>query len=206
MKKLLSCVAGLLICAAAVFADTSAEEIFTNYNKPLNKKGGDFILNVGAGIDDNLFYGTVTTNRWYIPPVFVTGEWTVKCGVVPLGFGFEAGYVGHGYTYYNNYLNDKDVYSWNNFVVAALANYHINLPVDNLDVYAGPRLGAVLVIRDYKYYNNGNLVENSSGTTTYVDFWGGVVLGATYYFSDSFGVNLEVGYPLIAKVSASFKF
>lgn len=73
--------------------------------------------------------------------------------------------------------------------VGGEAAYHVMLPPEHLDVYAIFRIGAWLWFGD--------------------PFWGtvdwGTALGATWYFTDLIGVNLEIGYPAL-KAGLSLKF
>ena len=195
MKKRFFLLTALLFVSFASYAkETTAEDIFFNYGGTVEEK--QFIIKAGVGVD----FGFTGTSL-YIPPVGLSAEYTVKCGVAPLGFGLELDYAHRTYKYsyydydYKNFYND-----WH---ILTFANYHINVPVEKLDVYAGLKIGAYI----YSYTHE----ETYAGATTtdpahvYGSFEFGGVAGATWYFSEAFGVNLELGYPFLAKVSATFK-
>lgn len=94
-------------------------------------------------------------------------------------------------------------YKANWFGIGANGNYHFNTILgipDNFDVYAG----VTLAYNSLSYnYPNGFAGSN---TGSGVGFAG--QLGARYYFSDNFGINLEFGGGNIAsggKIGISFK-
>lgn len=213
MKKLAALIMCVILSSFALFAEESkAKEIFTNFGEPLKEKGGNIIVNAGVGVD--IYVINPLSWSWYIPPVVVSGEYTVKCGPVPLGFGLEAGFTGYRNIVNYNYIPvDGAVYQEtifnHNLFVAALVNYHINLPVKGLDVYAGPRVGVNLnfVKNEQTVYNGhkGKLENKTVNEFTPSLYYGGAI-GASWYFSNLLGANLELGYPIFAKASVSLKF
>ena len=210
MKKLSVLLACLVSFSFAAFAEkSSAKEIFTNFGSPLKEKGGNIIVNVGAGVDTGIL--SPLTWSFYIPPVAVSGEYTVKCGPVPLGFGLEAGFSMHRNIFYisDEYGKYRCTEYFNDIFADVIINYHINLPVKNLDVYAGPRAGVNLYLKNIEQEvrnpNTGSRsVEKSTGLVPEIRYGG--VIGATWYFSNLLGANVELGYPIFAKASVSFKF
>ncbi len=192
MKKRFFLLTALLFVSFASYAkETTAEDIFFNYGGTVEEK--QFIIKAGVGVDFDFIGASL-----YIPPVGLSAEYTVKCGVAPLGFGLELDYAhrtitGHSYYDYK--------YFYNNWHILTFANYHINVPVEKLDVYAGLKIGAL--IHSYQYTYAGTTTDSSG---VYGTFEFGAVAGATWYFSEAFGVNLELGYPFLAKASATFKF
>lgn len=82
--------------------------------------------------------------------------------------------------------------------VGAIANFHFyqliadktggNLHADKLDVYAGVNIGSGVAILFDSYYATNDQIK------AVPIVFGGVQVGARYYFTDKFGVNLEVGY------------
>ena len=71
----------------------------------------------------------------------------------------------------------------------------------DLDVYARTYLGAK--VNMWEEDNNYDDKKSSDTKTYFYSEWG---LGATWYFSDFFGVNVELGYPTIVKAGVSLKF
>lgn len=74
--------------------------------------------------------------------------------------------------------------------VGGEAAYHVMLPPEKLDVYAAVKVGVWLGGFGDVFW----LLPSIGGS-----------LGATWYFTDMIGVNLEVGYPLL-KAGLSLKF
>lgn len=108
-------------------------------------------------------------------------------------------------------------YKWEgtmNYITAgALLNYHVQLPIEKLDVYAGLRLGLEFYNWkvDYKVttdYGNGygSSSSKSSSDSSGTNFYGGLNLGAQYFFTEKFAANVEVGYPAFIKVGGTAKF
>ena len=197
MKKRFFLLTALLFVSFASYAkETTAEDIFFNYGGTVEEK--QFIIKAGVGVD----FGFTGTSL-YIPPVGLSAEYTVKCGVAPLGFGLELDYANRTYKYSNYYGYDDYKASYNDWHILTFANYHINVPVEKLDVYAGLKIGALIYSTTYQYTSAGTPKDSSD---VYGNFEFGGVAGATWYFSEAFGVNLELGYPFLAKASATFKF
>ena len=198
MKKRIFLLTALLFVSFASYAkETTAEDIFFNYGGTVEEK--QFIIKAGVGITDFNF-GHYSL---YIPPVGLSAEYTVKCGVAPLGFGLELDYAHRTYMY-SDYYDIKYKNFYNDWHILTFANYHINVPVEKLDVYAGLKIGA------YIWSYTHEIIDGGTTTTDPADVYGnfefGAVAGATWYFSKAFGVNLELGYPFLAKASATFKF
>ena len=150
---------------------------------------GDVLLSVGVAPFSLLgFRSGDGYTYWAVPYSEVNLEVATYVGKLPFTFGGYAGLFMDGVDYTDAHLKDWfDI----NLYTGAEALYHISLPPSELDVYAGARAGVVI------YF----------GDTTGVDFsWGVVALGARYFFSKSFGVNLEIGYPNWVKAGVTFKF
>lgn len=144
---------------------------------------GETQLNAGVGFNSG-YYGT---------PIYAG----VDYGVHPdITVGASASYVS-----FKPYANDKA--SW--FGVGVNGNYHFNrllsIP-NNWDLYAG----LTLAYNSFSYDNKdvqGVYSVNTSGI--------GLVgqVGARYYFTEKFGLNVEFGGGDIAtggKVGISYKF
>ncbi len=82
--------------------------------------------------------------------------------------------------------------------IGAIANFHFyqliadktgkNLHADKLDIYAGVNIGSGVAILFNSYYATNDEVR------AVPIVFGGIQAGARYYFTNKFGVNLEVGY------------
>jgi len=106
----------------------------------------------------------------------------------PLGVGVGWGRRGvWGGSYYSDYNGSF------NFPVAAYANFHFyqliadktgkDIHADKLDIYAGLNVGSGIGVLFF---------DNNTVITPLVMF--GPQVGARYFFTDKFGVNLEIGY------------
>jgi len=110
---------------------------------------------------------------------------------LPVYVGFDVGVhpdisVGGEFSfrsYDNNYQNNK--YKHNIIGISGNANYHFNTVLDipkEWDFYAGINLGFYFWNSDNDYDGDG-----SSGLGL------GAQVGGRYYFSNKFGINLELG-------------
>lgn len=183
-KKLIVCA----LCAALIGTAVSAEEFnwaecWKNYGGEIEE--GDFIVNAGVGLSAWNF--NYSSSSWIIPYLEASVEYTKKIWVLPFGFGGYFGFCGQG--------NSDSDWSYNYINFGGLVNYHIQLPVEKLDVYTGIRMGADIVTHK---------VAGSSDVGGFFDF--NYRLGASYYFTDLIGVNAEIGWPVYLKASVSFKF
>ena len=192
MKKLVAIAVALFTMVASVSA-YEWKDAWQNYGGGI--KENQFIVNVGAGINSNMFNGYTSV----FPPIEVSVEYTKKIWVLPFGFG--------GFFAYDGYSNKETIYGYeyataeNNIYFGGLIKYHAQLPVDNLDVYARTYLGAK--VNMWESNNNYNDTKSEKTNTYFYSEWG---IGATWYFSDLFGVNVELGYPTIVKAGVSLKF
>ena len=187
MKKLMAIAIAMFTLVASVSA-YEWKDSWQNYGGGI--KEHQFIVNAGAGINSALFDG----HDIVFPPIELSVEFTQKIWVLPFGFG--------GFFAYDGYSDKWEQYgveyaeAVNNLYFGGLIKYHAQLPIENLDVYARTYLGA-----NVHMWENS---EKSSDIKTYFySEWG---IGATWYFSDLFGVNVELGYPTIVKAGVSFKF
>lgn len=192
MKKLMAIAIAMFTLVASVSA-YEWKDSWQNYGGGI--KEHQFIVNAGAGINSALFDG----HDIVFPPVELSVEFTQKIWVLPFGFG--------GFFAYDRSFDKKTVEDWeyeeavNNLYFGGLIKYHAQLPIENLDVYARTYLGAK--VHMWEADNNYNYKKSSDTVTSFYSEWG---IGATWYFSDLFGVNVELGYPTIVKAGVSFKF
>ena len=187
MKKLVAIAVALFSMVASVSA-YEWKDCWQNYGGGI--KENQFIVNVGAGINSAMFDG----HDLVFPPIELSVEFTQKIWVLPFGFG--------GFFAYDGSLDKETVEGYeyaeavNNLYFGGLIKYHVQLPIENLDVYARTYLGANVHMWE-------NSEKSSDTKTSFYSEWG---IGATWYFSDLFGVNVELGYPTIVKAGVSFKF
>lgn len=193
MKKLLKGIlaAALMIFTSSAFAkDFDWSQCWCNYGANLEKS--DIVLNIDGGIDSyfftNIAYGA---GYWATPYAEATLDVMLPIWKLPLSFG---GYFGFSANGYNN--SDANIH-YNIFKInfGAEAKYHVMMPVENLDLYAGTKLGAALALGD-----------TAIATAPIVPFDYNFIVGASYYFTKNIGVNAEFGYPVWLKVGASIKF
>lgn len=192
MKKLMAIAIAMFTLVASVSA-YEWKDSWQNYGGGI--KEHQFIVNAGAGINSALFDG----HDLVFPPIELSVEFTQKIWVLPFGFG--------GFFAYDGYSDKWEQYgveyavAENNLYFGGLIKYHAQLPVENLDVYARTYLGAK--VNMWESVNNVDDKKSSDTKTYFYSEWG---IGATWYFSDLFGVNVELGYPTIVKAGVSFKF
>lgn len=156
------------------------------------------VLSLGAGA--SYFFHVNGNNGWGRFQMPITGQLNFQgeFGVHDyVGVGFTTGVGGRaGYTWggrytwgvYNQYGYSGEV----NIPIGVIANFHFykliaekvsaDLHEDKLDIYGGVNVGSGLA-----FLFGGN-------TTVVPIAWGGFQVGARYYFTDMFGVNLEAGF------------
>lgn len=201
MKKSFKVFLAALVMAIAVPASASAfewSECWCNYGGRLEK--GDVIVNVGTGLwePDVGFWNYY--DSWFFPTTMVEVQVAQPIWKLPFTFGGYAGYRAFGYKVvdHHEWIDGRLVPVYNNYAYCGLflggeAAYHIQFPPEGLDLYVVTRLGASI-----PFINPGNL-----GFFDYFNH--GEALGANWYFGDTFGVNLEVGYPML-KAGISLQF
>jgi len=212
MKKLLIAAAIFLAAAFTLSAQDEGASAggaidFTSFGGPV--ESGNIIVDAGLAIDS----GSFNSMGYYIPRIAVSGEYSLQAGPVPLSLGLEIDYMANrSYAFY------ADVYSTanritqihNNLFFALVVNYHINLTaLDNLDLYVGPRVGLCLDIINESVYHidpqTGKYITESNNKKL-PSFYAGGVIGATWYFTEKFGFNVEAGYPVLIRGGITLKF
>lgn len=148
---------------------------------------GESQINAGVGFGSN--YGV---------PVYVGFDHGVHPDIT---VGAQASFASKNYSSpgYNDFKG-----SW--FGIGINANYHFNTLLsipNNWDVYAG----ATLAYNSFTYYwPNNSEIKGFAGSSSGVGFAGQV--GARYYFTDKFGLNIEWGGGTVAsggKFGISYK-
>ena len=194
MKKFIV-VAALMVlfCGTALSAKSfDWSECWCNYGGGLEK--GDFVVNVDTGFVFNDFSRAASYGSfWFVPPVIVEVQYVQPIWKLPFTFGGYAGLHAYGYEYYDAKAKEnktaKNIWAF----FGGEAAYHIQLPPEQLDLYASTRIG-------------GSVPFVSHGSVSPADcFHVGGAMGANWFFTDFFGVNLEFGYPF-SKFGVTFKF
>lgn len=158
---------------------------------------GDFHLNVTTNLGHHSFIGNSTGVKGYgfVPGVTINMDYLVS------------DYFSFGGWFYFNGKKIADTYKYRNFGLGVRGNFHLyqlisekgntSLDSDAFDLYIPLAIGGGFILKD-----------KNAGTK----FRGGAVvgagIGATYYFVEHIGVNLEAGYmeSSYAKFGLSFKF
>ncbi len=202
MKKL---VYATMICLAVLATTTTTNaQAWTKDSKVLS-------LGLGASQFFHIYPGGLRVNNYsiYNPygysylnnSSFVTGQLNFmgEFGVHDyVGVGFITG-IGGG-TGLGWYYSYPEV----NVPVGVLANFHFyqliadktgkDIHADKLDIYAGVNVGSGVAVQ---FWGSENQIVPLA--------WGGVQVGARYYFTDKVGVNVELGYPKLVHGGVVFK-
>ena len=195
-------IAGLLIASAlasSAFAASKKKngDWWNSYSGGV--KEGQLLVNAGLGLNGNIGQGGDLTS--YIPPLEATAEYTLRIAGLPFGIGGFIGYTGYKTkeeVVATSVTRERDA-----FYTGPMVNYHFNF-LKELDIYASAKTGIC--------FKDETKTVKDSGVTTYsdTDSWTtlhfAATAGATYYFNDMFGVNVEVGFPTILRVAGSFRF
>ena len=173
--------AGLVLLFAAPLSagDFDWSQFWCNYGGGIEK--GDLIVNVDLGLEFGLL-GWIGGGGWFIPPVMAELQVAQPIWKLPFTFGGYAGISGFGWDKYGIFI----------VKFGGEAAYHVMLPPEKLDVYLSLKLGGDIYLGEFVGFSPFNFTFGGS-------------LGATWYFTDLIGVNLEVGYPMI-KAGVSLKF
>ncbi len=193
LKKIIATVAAVFALGTSAFA-FEWSECWKNYGGGIEK--GDMILSAGLGLNYTAFSMLGNNGSYVIPNILADFEIAQPIWVLPFTFGGYAGFDGYGWKTGGEYN------SWTRISLGGLAKYHVQLPVEKLDVYLGLKLGVSIWNNKWEYKAYG---ETYSGSEPHWYFDGNYVLGATYYFTDMIGVNAELGYPY-TRVAVAVKF
>ena len=138
---------------------------------------GDIMISLGVGLSPSFYSGSGYESS--LPPLELTGEYRLNENI---GVGAFLGYASA------EYRQAGFGFDYNYILGGVLGNYHF-VNKENLDVYAGAKLGYVSISSEA--VGTAGLFTASSEASGLL--YGGQV-GARYWFSDKFGVNAEVGY------------
>lgn len=138
---------------------------------------GSVTFNAGVGI------GTEYQSDYYnsgfgTKAALEIGLWKAGPGVITLG-----AQVGGSFSNGGNFKN----YKTNTLVVAGRSAWHHGWNVKGLDTYAGLSAGAGF--HHYEYINNDDVPVSQREV---IPVFGGFV-GASYFITPSFGINVEAG-------------
>lgn len=194
-------VAGLLIAvslASSAFAASKKKNgaWYNSYSGGV--KEGQLIIDAGLGLNGNVEQGGDLTS--YIPPLELTAEYTVRIAGLPFGIGGFVGYTG--YATKEEVLTTTVTRERDAFYTGPMVNYHFNF-LKELDIYASGKTGICFKDESKKVKESG--VTTFSDDDSWKTLHFAATAGATYYFNDMFGVNVEVGFPTILRVAGSVK-
>lgn len=132
---------------------------------------------INAGVGFTTSYSNIVIPPIYVQYEYMVAEFGKKWGV---GVGALGGFIAQ--------KENKSLSMGGG--LCALGDVHFS-PIQQLDIYGGMFAGYVAVA-----------VESiKAGIFT----WGGI-LGARYFFTDTFGVNLQIGGMGVINVGVSFRF
>lgn len=195
MKKIKCLLISLIMLASSsLFAkDFDWSQCWCNYGAGI--KPGTMSIDFAIGINDDFFDTLEVDGAWCIPYLDASFDVALPIWKLPLTWG---GFVGTNFGGAKG-ENYKTSFFFINF--GGQIKYHVMLPIEKLDVYAGFRLGVNLAYQRNNVYNVGVSKSWSGSGFYYTSF-----LGAHYYINDTFGFVLEFGYPVWAKTGVSIKF
>jgi hypothetical protein len=152
---------------------------------------GTWVINAGVGPGAHYFGNGVGFGP-ALKASFETGMWDLGPGVITLGGEATFSFFSH---HYGQSWNE----SWINFIFAARGAFHYGWNVEGLDTYGGIPLGIGFCAHGWDDHPG-----NSGYTPVYP--YAGIFLGASYFFTKSFGINGEVGYnSTLANIGVVFK-
>lgn len=196
MKKIKCLLISLIMLASSsLFAkDFDWSQCWCNYGAGI--KPGTMSIDFAMGINDD-FFDTLELEidgAWSFPYMDLSFDIALPIWKLPLSWG---GFIG---TSFGGASQPGVKTSLFFMSFGGHVKYHIMLPVKNLDVYAGIRMGAEIAYMKNKYHGVTNKSWDGTG------FYFSSFLGAHYYLNDTFGFVLELGYPVWAKAGVSIKF
>jgi hypothetical protein len=150
--------------------------ITSHAQNPVEK--GSLIFNAGVGIGNE--YNSNYYNKALGTKVAIeVGLWQAGPGVITLG--------GQAGATFSNGGGTLDKYKTHTFIVGGRSAWHYGWNVKGLDTYAGLSAGAGF--NQYAYRDKDNIAVKQNET---IPVFGGFV-GASYFITPSFGINIEAG-------------
>lgn len=156
---------GIAVCIATI----------SHAQNPVEK--GSLIFNAGVGIGNEYnsnYYNSALGTKAAIE----VGLWQAGPGVITLGGQAGATFLNGGGT--------LDKYKTHTFIVGGRSAWHHGWNVKGLDTYAGLSAGAGF--NQYSYKKNEERIKQNE----VIPLFGGFV-GASYFITPSFGINVEAG-------------
>jgi hypothetical protein len=145
-----------------------------------------------------------------LPPVSVSYDYGIVDFGMPgsMGIGGYFGFSGSKSRYNWNGINNYWSINTSYINLGPRVSYHFNgIPnVSKLDLYVHLFLG--VQIRNYVYRYSNQYVGDKMNPYTDAGFAADFKIGAKYWFKDSFGAYLEIGWGSISAIElgVSFKF
>lgn len=162
--------------------------IFTccvSFSEAQNFKNNDQVINIGLGLESNLFFGTgYTSNTFSMSASYEVG---IKDHVGDEGVIGVGGFLG--YTTAKNYFLGGD-YGWkySSLIIGGRGAFHYPLAYNKkLDTYGGLILGYNIMSATPIGVTNNLSPESSRPVLS-------IFVGARYYFNDNISGMAEVGY------------
>ena len=177
MKRKNSITVILSVLILGVSATTNAQsgkELVTPFKK------GTLPANLGVGFGTNYKGDYKSSSAFGSKAALEYGIWKGGPGIISLGAEFGTSFSNKSSD------NKKNDFRGSTIVIAARSAWHYGWKVSRLDTYAGISTGAGFHHYDYNY---GSHVSNNDVTPVF-----GAFAGASYFFTPSFGVNVEAGY------------
>ena len=166
---------------------------------------GTYAFGLGVGLGGH--YGYWGAGYSATPAFGLSYDYGIMdAGPGTIGVGGYFGYKGISYHYeypFSNYYYDE---KWTYTIFGARGTYHYNFNLDdNLDLYGG----LLLSYNNVNYRETSNdpyyIYHNSDYYHGYLDL--SLFIGGSYYFSESIGAFMELGYGISYwTVGVNFKF
>lgn len=190
-KKFLAVFASLFVFGSVSSFAFDWSQCWCNYGGGVEK--GDFILHVDAGLGDWLVWNAYDWyyDTWSAPYVEVGLNYAGSIGKLPFTFG---GFVGADF---HGYKDSGYGYTWTTISFGGDIAYHIQLPPEIIDVYTGLRLGGKVAL----LFTDLDVEDKTDFDILYDPY-----IGANFFFTDSFGLNVELAYENWIRAGLSFKF
>ncbi len=156
------------------------------------KKGGNYVT-AGYGIDvASGLSGTVIGIG--LGPIMLTYERGITdvlgIGRIGAGGGVATSFYSYNSTsvFFSTYENK---YRTTRITPFIRGTYHFEFDIEKLDVYAGVGVGVNIDSEKDRYFINGVLQSETKNSRVRPVHY--IVAGVRYYFTDAFGVYLELG-------------
>ena len=143
---------------------------------PMEK--GSITFNAGVGMGTE-YQSDYYNSAFGTKAALEVGLWQAGPGIITLGVEAGSSFSNGG---------SLDNYKTSTFIAAGRSAWHHGWNIKNLDTYAG--LSAGVGFHNYQYNKNGKVKQNEV-----IPVFGGFV-GASYFITPRFGLNVEAGYDI----------